>query len=256
MAMQLDFNKKRIFVADSTTPIGRRIAQEFHALGATVAINGVASDAVSRTMEELGGGPRLIAAPGDLSSPSEIGVVMPKAIESLSGIDVLVNSCGTAELRALTDVTEEYWEEMLALNVKGAFFTAQACVPALRKTTGCIINIASILGLNGARAGSVVYSAAQGASLQMTKMMALELVRYGITVNTLCLGRIEPRPASRPARGARETGQVEYPSFAYPFDRSGTVDDCVGAALYLAGPYARYTTGTTLVIDGGVSAGH
>jgi NAD(P)-dependent dehydrogenase (short-subunit alcohol dehydrogenase family) len=256
IATQLNFSDKRVLVVDGTTGIGLRVAGEFHALGATVAVNGISSDAVARTIKELGGGDRLIAAPGDLSVLSHISTVVPRALEELSGVDVLVTSTGATDFGSVPEITEAYWEQTLALNVKGSFFIAQACAQALKLTRGCIINIASTLGLSGGPAGSVVCSAAAGASLQMTRMMSLELIRYGVRVNSLCIGRIEPHSVSRTNKRTDRGGLSECPAAGVPFAEAGTVDDCVGAVLYLAGPYAGHTTGTTLVIDGGFSGGH
>src|ERR1700691_5146169 len=90
ITMQLDFSGKRVFVVDDATGLGRRVAQEFHALGATVAINAISENAISKTIQQLGGGDRLLAAPGDLSLPTVIREVVPRAISALSGLDVLV----------------------------------------------------------------------------------------------------------------------------------------------------------------------
>jgi 3-oxoacyl-[acyl-carrier protein] reductase len=235
--MRLDFTGKRVFVADSAAGIGRRVAEEFHALGASVAVNGATAQSVAQAIDAMGGGKRLIAAPGALNSFARVQEVVPKAIEALGGLDVLVNSGGTADLCTIDKLTEAYFNNHVAADVKGAFFTAQACQPALTRTKGAIVNVASVLGAIGGPPGISVFSATQGSIIQMTRMMALALARDGIRVNTLC------------------HGLHDYVVAENPLKRAGTAEDCVGAILYLAGPHAAFTTGSMLTVDGGISSG-
>lgn len=235
--MQLNFTGRRVFVAESTTGIGRRVAEEFHALGATVAVNGASAQLVKTAIDEMGGGKRLVAAPGALTSVANVRAVVPKAIDALGGLDVLVNSGGNADLCPVDKISEAYFQEHVAADVKGAFFTAQACQPALKRTKGAIVNVTSVLGAMGGPPGTSVFSATQGGIIQMTRMMALELARDGIRVNTLC------------------HGLHDYVSTNCPLKRTGIPDDCVGAILYFAGPHAAFTTGSMLTIDGGMSSG-
>jgi NAD(P)-dependent dehydrogenase (short-subunit alcohol dehydrogenase family) len=235
--MRLDFTGKRVFVADSATGLGRRVAEEFHALGAAVAVNGATAQAVDQAINEMGGGKRLVAAPGALTSVAMVREVVPRAIDALGGLDILVNSGGSADLCPVDKITESYFQNHVAADVKGAFFTAQACQPALKRTKGAVVNVASVLGAVGGPPGSSVFSATQGGIIQMTRMMALELARDGIRVNTLC------------------HGLHEYVAAECPLKRAGTADDCVGGILYLAGPNAAFTTGSMLTVDGGLSSG-
>lgn len=256
MKMQFDFSGKRVLVTGSTKGIGRGAAEAFHALGATVAINGRSADTVAGAIEEMGGGERLVAAPGDLSSVAAIKTVVPKTIEAMGGLDVLVNNAGRGDDCPVDDATEEYWEKMIALNLKGVFFTAQACVPALKRTKGCIVNVASMLGVMGGPPGTVVYSATKGAVVQMTRMMALELSRDGVRVNSLCPGWIDTPMIRHENELAGDNALLDYIDDTCPLGRIGSVDECTGAILYLAAPFAGYTTGATLVADGGISSGH
>lgn len=256
MTIQFDFTGKRVLVTGSTKGIGRGAAEGFHALGATVTINGRTADSVAQAIAELGGGNRLVAAPGDLSSVSVIREVVPRAIESMGGLDILVNNAGRGDDCPVDDITEAYWEKMVALNLKGAFFMAQACVPALRRSKGCIVNVASMLGVMGGPAGTVVYSATKGGVVQMTRMMALELSREGIRVNTLCPGWIDTPMIQHENELAGDDALYNYISGTSPLRRIGTIDECTGAILYLSAPFAGYTTGATLVADGGISSGH
>jgi NAD(P)-dependent dehydrogenase (short-subunit alcohol dehydrogenase family) len=256
MPYQLDFSNKRVLVTGSTLGIGRAAAEAFHSLGATVAINGRTAASVAKTIDELGGGTRLVAAPGDLSSLPEIRSVVPRVIAAMGGLDVLVNNAGRGDDCLIDKVTEEYWEKMLALNLKGAFFTSQVCMEALKASRGSIVNVASGLGVMGGPPGSVVYSTTKTAMVQMTRMMALELAQQHVRVNNLVPGWIDTPMIRRENELAGDNALVDYINSTTPVGRLGTVEECAGAILYLAAPFAGFTTGATLVADGGLTAGH
>ncbi len=256
VGIQFDFSGKRVLVTGSTIGIGRGAAEAFHDLGATVAINGRSAGSVSTAITELGGGSRLVPAPGDLSSVSEIQRVLGKLIAQLGGLDILVNNAGRGDDCLIDNVTEEYWERMLALNLKGAFFTSQACVPALKHSKGCIVNVASGLGVMGGPPGSVVYSTTKTAMVQMTRMMALDLAEHGVRVNTLVPGWIDTPMIRRENESLGNNGLIDYINTTTPVGRIGTAAECAGAILYLAAPFASFTTGAVLCADGGLTAGH
>lgn len=256
MTMQLDFSDKRVLVTGSTKGIGRGAAEGFLELGARVAVNGRSAEGVTEMIREMGGGERLIPAPGDLSKVGGCEAVVTKAIEDLGGLDVLVNNAGRGDDMLIDDVTEEYWEKMIALNLKGAFFCAKYAVPALRESKGSIINVASMLGVMGGPDASTVYATTKGAMVQMTRMMALELAKDGVRVNSLCPGWIDTPMIAHENELAGDDALYEYINGIAPLGRIGKVDECTGAVLYLASKNAGYTTGATLVNDGGISSGH
>ena len=256
MKIQFDFSGKRVLVTGSTLGIGRAIAEAFHELGAIVAINGRSQESVAKAMEEMGGGERLVAAPGDLSKIGEIGGVTKKLLQELGGLDVLVNNAGRGDDCLIGQVTEAFFQKMLDLNLKGAFFTSQACIPALKSAKGCIINVASGLGVMGGPPGSVVYSTTKTAMVQMTRMMALELATEGVRVNTLVPGWIDTPMISRENALAGNNALLDYIATTTPVGRIGTAEECASAVLYLAAPFATFTTGATLCADGGLTAGH
>jgi NAD(P)-dependent dehydrogenase (short-subunit alcohol dehydrogenase family) len=256
MPFQFDFSNKRVLVTGSTLGIGRAAAEAFHSLGATVAINGRTADSVARTIAELGGGSRLVAAPGDLASLPEIRSVLPRVIAAMGGLDVLVNNAGRGDDCLIDDVTKEYWEKMLALNLKGAFFTSQVCIEALKASRGCIINVASGLGVMGGPPGSVVYSTSKTAMVQMTRMMALELAQHHVRVNNLVPGWIDTPMIRRENELTGNNALIDFINTTTPVGRIGTAEECAGAILYLAAPFASFTTGATLATDGGLTAGH
>jgi NAD(P)-dependent dehydrogenase (short-subunit alcohol dehydrogenase family) len=256
MSIEFDFSGKRVFVTGSTYGIGRSAAEAFHALGATVAINGRAAGLVRRAIDEIGSGPRLVSAPGDVADSSSRQAVVERALEVMGGLDILVNNAGRGDDCPIDDVTEEFWQRMLALNLKGAFFVAQACVPALRQTKGCIINVASALGLMGGPPGTVVYAITKGALVQMTRMMALALARDGVRVNALCPGWIDTPMIQKDNERAGGNALYDYIVQSTPLGRIGTAAECAAAILYLAAPFSGFTTGAILSVDGGLVSGH
>ena len=255
MGMQLDFAGKRVLVTGSTKGIGRGAAEGFHELGARVAINGRSVETVAQAIEEMGGGERLIAAPGDLSSVAGVNKTVSAAIAELGGLDVLVNNAGRGDDRPIDGIDEDYWQMMIDLNLKGAFFTAQACVPALKESRGNIINIASMMGVMGGPEGLIVYCTTKGAMIQMTRMMALDLSRDGVRVNNLCPGWIDTPMIQNENEIAGNDALLNYINADCPLGRIGHVDETTGAILYFASQNAGYTTGATLVADGGISEG-
>ena len=250
MALQLDFKAKGILVTHAATGLGRRIAAAFHELGASVALHDSSAAKVDGALRELGGGSRLKAAPGDLSNTADIGEIVDKAIADLGRLDVVVCLATQASLRAIERIDEDYFGQVLGENTKQAFFVTQACVPALRATRGSVVHVASAVGLVGGPKGAVGYATASGATVQMTRMMALELSSDGIRVNTVC-------PASAEARDPAVAAiYAEYFSKRSPLGRVAMPDEIATAVLYLATPISGYTTGATLVVDGGITSGH
>ena len=245
-----------MLVTGSTLGIGRAAAEAFLAFGATVAINGRTPESVDRAIHEMGGGPRLLAAPGDLSVTIERRGTISKALTDLGGLDVLVNNAGRGDDCLVDNVTEQYWQRMMNLNAKAVFFAAQMCVPALKKTRGNIVNVSSVLGLIGGPAGSVVYATTKGAVVQMTRMMALALAPDGIRVNALCPGWIDTPMIQRDNAAAGADTLYKYIANVVPCGRIGTPHETIGAMLYLAAPSSSYTTGAILSADGGLAAGH
>ena len=255
MGYQLDFSGKRVVVTGSTLGIGRAIAEAFHELGATVAVNGRSAASVDQAIAEMGGGKRLVPAPGDLSSVEQIRGVMDAAIAALGGLDILVNNAGRGDDCPVDKVTGEYWEKMLALNRKGVFFASQHCLPALKASRGNIVNIASGLGVVGGPPGSAVYSTTKTALIQVGRMMALELATEGVRVNNVVPGWIDTPMIRRENDLLGDNGLFDYIAATTPMARIGTVEECTGAVLYLAAPMASFTTGATLCADGGLTAG-
>jgi len=253
---QLIFLDKKVLVTGGTRGIGRATVQAFLEEGARVAVNGRTPRSVEAAIEALGGGERLVAAPGDLGTVAGCDAAVNTAIRALGGLDVLVNSGGVGPTGPMECVDEALWDETLNVNLKGVFFCARAALDALRESGGSIVNVASDAGLMGT-ADLVVYCASKGGVVNMTRAMALELAPR-VRVNSVCPGYVDTDMVRRdyidqsaePAR--TEQSLIDYA----PLKRIATPEEIARSILYLASEDARFVTGAALQIDGGTTAGH
>lgn len=248
----MDFSGKRVLVTGSTMGIGRGAAEMFLEAGATVAINGRSRDSVAQVVAELAS-PRAVPVPGDVHTVAGCRSIVTDALARLGGLDVLVNNVGICPLRYMMDVTEEHWDEVIAVNLRSAFFCTQFALPELRRSRGNVVMVASVAGLAAGPTDSFVYAISKGALVNMTRGLAIELAPEGIRVNAVCPGYIDTPMIQ--AENAATAGQVHaFISRATPLGRVGSVRECAGSILYLASGLAAYCTGTLLVNDGGCIA--
>ncbi len=252
----MDFAGKNVLITGASRGIGFATAQNFLALGARVAINGRSEQSVTTAIAELGGGERLVAAPGSVASVDACQSIVGAAIEGLGGLDVLVNNAGISIDATIEKTDEMIWDETLDINLKGTFFCVRAALPALRKTRGSIVNTASVSGLQGSAEDSA-YCASKGGVVNLTRALAIELAP-DIRVNCVCPGWVDTDMMRRdyidladdPAAAEREALDEA------PLKRVATPEEIAKAIAYLASHDARFITGIALPIDGGLSAGY
>ncbi len=251
----MDFTDKRVLVTGSSRGIGFAIAEAFVGAGARVAINGRTEQSVSAAIERLGGGERVVAAPGDIGTVPGCESVVKTANDAFGGLDILVNSAGIGAGRPIEDSDEAMWDAHVDVNLKGTFFCCRAALPALRKSKGNIVNIASDAGLMGTP-GITVYCASKGGVVNMTRAMALE-VAPDVRVNCVCPGYVDTDMIRRDSidkkddPAAAEQRMIDYA----PMKRIATPAEIGHGVLYLASFEARFVTGVALPIDGGDTAG-
>jgi NAD(P)-dependent dehydrogenase (short-subunit alcohol dehydrogenase family) len=241
---------KRALVTGAGRGIGLALAAALAEAGAQVTLS-------SRTAAEVEAGAAAIRARGGSSDALVLDVIdiaaVRRTIAELPPFDILVNNAGGNRPAQFLEVTEDDFDALMRLNVRGAFFTAQAVAArmAAAGTTGSIINISSQAG-RVAAAGRSVYTTSKFAIEGLTKVMAVELAPKGIRVNSICPTFIET-DMTRPS--------LDDPTFRsfvlskIKLGRLGAVEDLMGAAVFLASDASSLMTGSSLVVDGGWTAG-
>ncbi len=229
--------------------LGEGICLSLAAAGAAVACVDI-SEEKSRaraTQVEAAGG-TAIALTADVSSKASVDAMAAAVVESLGGIDILVNNAAIYPSRPWTEIVEEEWDEVLGVNVKGYFLCARACHPSLAaRGHGRIVNVASIT-LFGGWAKLLSYVTSKGAVLAFTRALARELGPEGVTVNCIAPGafptdaeKIHPDPE----------GYNRFVLDGQALKRRGTPEDVGNLVTFLAGDGASFVTGQMVVIDGG-----
>jgi NAD(P)-dependent dehydrogenase (short-subunit alcohol dehydrogenase family) len=230
---------------------GRAIAALFAREGAQVALLDRDADRVEETralIEARGGATRVFLA--DLTSAAEAARAVADAVLWLGGLDVLVNNLGLGGGGArLEELSDAAWAQGLDLNLNSAFFVTRAALPALLKDQGkAVVNIASVAGMRAHGVGS--YGPAKAALIQFTRELAVIYGPQGLRANAIAPGHImTPLVEAFATAEARETRRR-----IAPLEVEGDAWDVAQAALFLAGPEARFITGACLPVDGGVTA--
>jgi NAD(P)-dependent dehydrogenase (short-subunit alcohol dehydrogenase family) len=229
--------------------VGRGIALALAEAGTSVAINYIdepdLAEATVREIEALG--VRALAIQGDVRNPADVARVVSATVSVLGSLTVLVNNAGVQTWKPLLDLTEADWDWVIDTNVKGCFLCTQAAARYMKDHGGgVIINIGS--GCNRiAFAQLASYTASKGGIEMLTKVSAVELGQYGIRVNCVAPGAIEV-----------ERTRLEHPDYAArwgsltPLGRVGQPDDVGAAVVMMASDSARFVTGQTLWVDGGL----
>ncbi len=250
-----DFGGKCVLVTGGTRGIGGATARAFHDRGARVAVNGTTAEGVDRAIAALGGGPRLVGAPGDVGSAQACTTLVEAAVEALGGLDVLVNNAGINSLTGSSESADEaVFDRLFDVNVKGTFFCSQAALPALRAANGNIVNLGSHSGLMGTPP-MTVYCATKGAVVNLTRAMALELAPE-VRVNAICPGVVATDMVEAALEAAEDRAALERAIVDYtPLKAIAGADEIAEAIVYLASDDARFVTGATWQIDGGTTAG-
>jgi len=228
--------------------IGKAISLMFAKEGAAVAVADIkeenAREAV-KEIESLGG--RAIALKVDVSSSSDAEKMVEDAVTGLGGLHILVNNAGITRDKLLLRMSEEDWDVVLKVNLKGAFNATKAAVRVMSKNRyGRIVNIASIVGLTG-NPGQANYSASKAGLIAFTKTVAREFAGRGITCNAVAPGFIDTPMTQVLPDNAKEALIARI-----PLERLGTPEDVAEGVIFLASDRATYITGHVLNINGGM----
>lgn len=239
-------------ITGASSGIGRATAEAMARQGARVGVNyhknkSGAEEAVA-AIRQAGGD--ALAVRADVTSRAEVDAMVEAVRKRWGRIDILVNNAGDLlARRTLADMNEEYWDQVMALNLKSVFLCVKAVwgEMAARKS-GCIINVSSIAGRNGGGPGAAAYAAAKGGLLTYTKGLARELAPHGVRVNGVAPGVVATPYHERYSPPELFKKYVE----AIPLGRAGTSEEIAEVIVFLASPAARYMTGETVEVNGGM----
>lgn len=245
----MDLKNKVAIITGSRRGIGKAIALAFAKAGANVVVSDINLDDCNKVVEEIKAiGKKGLAVKADVSNPEDVSKMINLTTEKFGKVNILVNNAGIYMQKSLTDVTEQDFDRILDINLKGVFLCSKAAVPEMIKQgKGKIINITSIAGQVGF-ANSSAYCASKGAIINITKELALELAQYKINVNAIGPGVIE----TDMTKDLLEDKAIKETLLAnIPLNRIGEPEDIANAALFLASDNSDYITGITLFVDGG-----
>jgi 3-oxoacyl-[acyl-carrier protein] reductase len=235
-------------IAGAGSGIGRAIAQRFAAEGAAIVvddINDAGGEATARSINHAGG--RALYVHADISDDAQVASLIERTIAFGGRLDVLVTSVVPDELTVIRDD----WDKLIGVCLKGPWLLSRAALPALRESRGCIVNVASVNALIAV--GKIhLYSAAKAGLLSLTRTLAFEHGPAGVRVNAICPGTIQTE-VWEPILRERPNVMQEISRF-YPIGHVGEPADVASMALYLASDEAKFVTGATFVVDGGLTA--
>jgi gluconate 5-dehydrogenase len=236
-------------VTGASRGIGAAIAEALVDAGAAVALLGRDAAALSFVCERLAARGTVVTQIADVANVTQSQAAIAQAAGQLGGLDILINNAGMEELRASLDVNEALWDRILDINLKGAFFCAQAAAREMRGN-GSIVNVCSLTSEVGVP-GATAYTSSKSGLLGMTRALAAEWAPRGIRVNGIGPGYFRTaltEPFHQDPAWERETLSK------IPLGRLGRMEDLGGAAVFLCSEAAAYITGQVLYVDGGYLA--
>lgn len=228
--------------------IGQAIALKLAGEGTDIVAVDLKAESCDETVQQTKAlGRRAWAFGANVAEAASVATVTEQILATTDRIDILVNNAGITRDTLLLRMSEEDWDAVLDINLKGTFLMAKALVRTFAKQrSGRIINIASVVGLMG-NAGQTNYAASKAGVIGFTKSLARELASRNVTVNAIAPGFIETAMTAKLPAEAREALLRQI-----PLGSLGQPEDIANAALFLASPGARYITGQVLTVDGGM----
>ena len=234
--------------------MGKVASELFAAEGANVVLTDVNDEAGEATASSIGDRASYVHA--DVSKEADAQAMVAAAVERFGRLDVLYNNAGIMPLDdgSVTDADGSLWDAVLAVNVKGVMHGCKFGIPAmLEHGGGSVINVASFVAWMGAATSQTAYTASKGAVLAMTREIAVEYARKGIRCNALCPGPIEtPLLLALLSDEAKKQRRFVH----IPMGRLGHAEELAKAALFLASDDSSYMTGSSLIVDGGITAAY
>ena len=252
------FHDKVVIVTGAGSGIGAATARRFWAEGASVVLAGRTEETLAAVAEELDEERSLIQV-CDVAIGSDGRQLVEDAIARFGRIDVLVNNAGTGTVSGFLDMPFAHWHRTIEINLDGVFNMTRAVLPSLLDSRGAIVNVSSVCG-SGGDPGLSAYNASKGAVTNLTRSLALEFVKTGLTVNAVCPSFVDTpmvdESAERIQRATGRSGDEARGALA-AMNASGrfvTSEEVAAAIAYLCHPNSRSITGACLTVDGGTTA--
>ncbi|MCL6590833.1 MAG: 3-oxoacyl-[acyl-carrier-protein] reductase [Firmicutes bacterium] len=235
-------------VTGAARGIGKAIALALHAEGALLVLSDVSEDVHQTAAEIKQAGGQAVSLTGNVTKSADCEAMVAESLKAFGKLDILVNNAGITKDNLLLRMSEEDWDAVLDINLKGTFLCTKAAIkPMIKQRSGKIINIASVIGIMG-NPGQANYSASKGGIISFTKTMARELGSRGIRVNAIAPGFIESKMTEALSKESREK-LIQ----SIPLGTLGKPEYIAEAVVFLASPSASYITGHVLNVDGGMA---
>ena len=244
------FQGKVAVVTGGNSGIGLGVAKAYAREGAQVAITGRNEKTLEAAAKEIGDG--TLAIQSDVGKVAEIETAMKKIKERFGRIDAMFVNAGVAKLIPFDEVTEEFFDETVDVNMKGVFFTVQKALPLMSKGSAIVLNasINAHLGMPG----TTVYGATKAAVINMAKTVSRDLLEKGIRVNAISPGPITSALLGRDGMSQEKVQEIkDWIQSQVPLKRFGTPEEIAAGVLYLTAPESAFVLGAELIIDGGMA---
>ena len=225
--------------------IGRAICLAFAQSGARVAVADIDTDSASSTVDDLP--TEGMALEMDVASPAACKEGVRKALDEFGQLDILVNNAGLLYHRTVDDCTEEDWDRMIDVSLKGTFFCSQAAIPHMReRRRGCILTLTSLAAKNGGLAAAAPYAAAKGGIYTLTIYLARAMAPFGVRANGIAPGVIDTDMTRSLSSDHADLAKT------IPLGQKGEPEDVANCALFLASDRAKHITGEIVDVNGGL----